>query len=116
MCGIVCVLQAPGGREPPAAADVIAALEAAQRTSNFEIDAGLAGRLLGCAGHVEVADRLLRGVAGVRCIAGDPAALPQLRSQLRELDEAAARCERGLDTLDAARSPLDAAALESVNA
>lgn len=111
MCGIVSVLQQEPGREPPSVAEVVAALEAAQRAARFEPDPDLLDRLVACASSVEEAGRLLRGVPGVRCIASDPSALQQLESQLRALDAEAARCEAALDA-----SAAPSAGLETVNA
>lgn len=97
MCGIVAVLQREPGREPPAPADVVGRLERAQSVGALAPGAELFERLVSCAEHVEEAGRLLRGVPGVLSLASGSSTFPQLDSQLRSLEDEAARCETALD-------------------
>src|SRR5688572_12340145 len=101
MCGIVSVLQDEPGREPPALADVGKALEGAHAQLPFDVTAGdLVPRLDACAGAVEAADALLRGVPGVLCLAGDPSSTALLGAQLDALWTETERLEAALDAPD----------------
>ncbi len=99
MCGIIVVLADEPGREPPALADVVAALESAHEALPFTVGADdLVHRLGRCAVGVEGADALLRGVAGLRCLAGDPSATILLGSQLDALSVEIESLEASLDS------------------
>ncbi len=112
MCGIVGVLEAEANRPPPALAAVVARLEDAQQLQPFVAGADdLADSLAGCAGHVEAADQMLRGVPGVLCLAGDPSATALLGSQLDLLWASTEHLEAALDAPTAFDD-----ALEPVNA
>ncbi len=113
MCGIVSVLQDDPSRDPPALADVITALEGADRALPFVAgSADLVARLEACAEAVEEADKLLCGVPGVLCLAGDPSSTVLLGTQLDGLWKGTQSLEAALD---APQTHSDAA-LERINA
>jgi len=70
MCGIIAVVRRPSLRQPPTAADITDRLEASSRILGAisDLSVGLADALATAAAEVAEADRLLRGVAGVRSL------------------------------------------------
>jgi len=109
MCGIIAVVRRPSTRDTPAAAVVI------------ELVSGQAERLVGAAdvtstlvdigGRLEHADRLLRGVPGLRLMLDDPALGATLTHQCDEILAAVEREERRLEE----GSELPTAQLEARN-
>src|SRR5829696_4474621 len=98
MCGIVAILTRPDGRQDPAPDDILAALDAAREVSLPPAAApDMVSRV---AGHVGVADRLLRGVAGVSVLATRPELRAAVIARLDVLDARADEVERHLETLD----------------
>src|SRR5205809_456354 len=117
MCGIIAVVRRPPGRTPPAAADVLALLEAAP-AALVDRAAGLDAALRAAAEPLEAADGLLRGVPGVTALLHDRSLLVAADRLLAALADDIAAIERRLD--DAADGEEldehDTAALERTNA
>src|SRR5213592_3024782 len=96
MCGIVAVLSRPDGRPMPAPGEVLSALDAAVAVplpSGAGPDAVVA-----VARHVQAADRLLRGVAGVSLLAARGDVRAAVVARLDLLDGRADTLEQQLET------------------
>src|SRR5215207_949075 len=98
MCGIVAILTRPDGRQDPAPADVLAALDAALAAPLPP--AAPPAVVSTVAGHASRADRLLRGVAGVSVLATRPELRAAVIARLDVLDARADEVERHLETID----------------
>ena len=94
MCGIVAVLQRPSEREPASATEVLDILRAAVSSWPSTADPTA---LIAVATDVESADRLLRGVPGVRTLLADPGAHDQIKALVRQLEDGARALESDLD-------------------
>ena len=110
MCGIIAVVRRPSTRTTPDASDVVALVD------------GLGASLYGCGQELTAslktagdrlaeADRLLRGVPGVRLILSDPTLGPTLTHHCDGILEAVVTVEKRLAT----ERDLDRAQLESRN-
>jgi glucosamine--fructose-6-phosphate aminotransferase (isomerizing) len=111
MCGIIAVVRRPSLRQPPGAAEITDRLEAASRlladaagVLSRRTD-GLAGMLDNAAAEVAEADRLLRGVAGVRALLEVPGLRVTTANLMDGLDRQVVALERGLDSDPVAASP-----------
>ena len=115
MCGIIAVVRRRSGRTPPAAADVELRMERAwaRCAGTGQVEAATAAQLHQAAGELEAADELLRGVAGLECLLGDPARLAALDRRAGELEHLLAGLEA---RLDAGQHGQPTATLEAVNA
>jgi glucosamine--fructose-6-phosphate aminotransferase (isomerizing) len=99
MCGIVAILTRPDGRPEPAPDDILAALDAAIAVPLRPSAAPAV--VSAVAAHVNEADRLLRGVAGVTVLATRPDLRVAVLARLDVLDARADDVERHLESLDA---------------
>ena len=95
MCGIIGVVQGPGGRDPVPVADLTATLEAARASLSFEGDLD---RITLCTAKLEKLDRMLRGVRGVVTLAQDVSVMSLIRSVGDEVWRDIERFEAGLDS------------------
>lgn len=118
MCGIIAVVRRPSLRQPPGSAEVLDRLEAASQLlagtiSSQPISVAL---VADAAGAVADADRLLRGVPGVRSLLE----ISGLRVATENLIEGIARqivdLERHLDSMAQGPHSLTGRDLEQVNA
>jgi len=98
MCGIIGILSRPGSRAVPEAADIVALLDAAvasQHDLHMVADALMA------------ADQMLRGDAGIQCMAANPALAASLIERLNLVDAVADAEEARIDALHVDTSTLD---------
>ena len=98
MCGIIGILSRPGSRAVPEAADIVALLDAAvasQHDLHMVADALMA------------ADQMLRGDAGIQCMATNPALAASLIERLNLIDAVADAEEARIDALHVDTSTLD---------
>src|SRR5689334_6817941 len=110
MCGIIAVVRRRSDREPVAPGDVLTCLE--RGLAALEADPFTEATLVAAAESFEQADKLLRGIAGLRCLLGAPdltAATDHICTRFRDR---VARIERSLDDT----GDLDGPTLERVNA
>lgn len=97
MCGIIAVVRRPGGRTPPTSPELLDVLEPVARLLDLDAPGGLASALHEAAERVGDADRLLRGVPGVRALLGDRALLDTVANLAAGLTGQVAEIERRLD-------------------
>ncbi len=96
MCGIVAILTRPGSRPTPSAEELLRALDAAVHAS-----AGTGAPALDrLADEAAVADRLLRGVPGVRSLADRPSLVAAIEARLDQLDAFVAGEEARVEDAD----------------
>jgi len=95
MCGIVAVLRRHSERTPPSSEEVADSLSAAARTLARE-DLGLVDRLTSAGEHLEAADRLLKGVAGILALLGDPGLTKSISEQAAGIEAALAAIDKRL--------------------
>ncbi|MEW6152829.1 MAG: SIS domain-containing protein [Actinomycetota bacterium] len=107
MCGIVAVLRRPSRRPPPSGRELTALLDEAVAC------AGRPGGLAEAARQVATADRLLRGVPGVKALLGAPDLVDAVTQRLSSLEAVVVATE---DRLDSGVDTLAAAETEHVNA
>ncbi|HYN31305.1 MAG TPA: glucosamine-6-phosphate synthase, partial [Ilumatobacteraceae bacterium] len=104
MCGIIGIVSRPPTRPTPAAADLIAGLDAALAAIPVAVDVTVASRCV---------DDALRGLPGVLALAGRIDVLAAIESRLDRLDVFCTSVEAELDTNSA---ELSAESLENANA
>ncbi len=104
MCGIIGIVSRPPTRPTPAAADLIAGLDAALAAVPVAVDVTAAARSV---------DDALRGLPGVLALVGRIDAVAAIESRLDQLDAFCASVETELDTNTAG---LSAELLETANA
>jgi len=97
MCGIIAVCRQRSSRRPPSSAEVRALVEASLPNLVDPAATGLADRIDDAATHLNAADGLLRGPAGVRCLLADRALAPELDALVDEVWTAIDRIEMFLD-------------------
>ena len=123
MCGIIAVVRRPSLRQPPSADEITDRLEAASRAlaqitdPSASLPAGLEAAIAAAAAEVAEADRLLRGVAGVRALLEAPGLKVTVSNLISGLDRQVTELEGRLDSDTAASVMMLAGAeLELVNA
>ena len=104
MCGIIGIVSRPPTRPTPAAADLIAGLDAALAAVPVAVDVTAASRSV---------DDALRGLPGVLALVGRIDVVAAIESRLDQLDAFGASVETELDTNTAG---LSAESLEAANA
>lgn len=98
MCGIIGILSRPGSRAVPTAADILSLLDAA-------VAAG--SNLNQVSDALMAADQLLRGDAGMQCMAANPSLATELVARLDLVDVVADTEEARIDALHTDTSTLD---------
>src|SRR5262245_2458055 len=98
MCGIVGVVRRPNRREPPAGAELVAAMEAALHTLDTASATDPAA-FDDAAAAVEGVDAALRGVPGVRTLLRDRSVAVALEDRARRIGDRLARVESELDEI-----------------
>src|SRR3954447_3699657 len=112
MCGIVGVVRRRSQRAAPDPSELHQLVAAAETA--FALPGPTADRLNLAAEPLEQLDELLRGVAGVQVLLGDPALAAALEAHLTALETELDALELGLDTFTGVA--LSPAELEAVNA
>lgn len=106
MCGIVGVVRRPSRREPPRAAELLAALDRVGRTLGHQ--GGIEpSALRAAADELEAVDTLLRGVPGVRTLLADRAGTLAIEDRARRISERLLAIERHLDERGAPPAELE---------
>ncbi len=114
MCGIVGVVQGEETWEPVDLRLVSKALDEAHGLMPTSIDdPGLAAGLLKCAGRVQEAEELLRGVRGVLSLATEPNTIPGFEGLLDDIWTRTQVIEAALDAGEGSPAPED---VEAINA
>jgi len=116
MCGIIAVVRRRTQAAPASGEAVITALDEAlllAGTVSSAADHELTEHLLALAGHVESADRALRGLPGVRALLAERTLAPAV---LARIDGVAAHVVELERALDAGAAPAEGAELEALNA
>ena len=118
MCGIIAVVRRPSLRQPPASAEVCDRLDAASQSLAGIISSGsvAAAPIADAATAVADADRLLRGVAGVRALLEVPGLRIAATNMIDGLARQVAELEVLLDSHAHGRHAVEGAELERVNA
>ena len=98
MCGIIGIVSRPSGRAVPTTQDIVALLDRAVASIPDLTEAAI---------HVIDADRLLRGDAGIQCLAGNLELIAAMTSRLDRLDAFAADEEQRIDALHTDSASLD---------
>jgi glutamine---fructose-6-phosphate transaminase (isomerizing) len=111
MCGIIAVVRRPAGRPPPASAELLDLLDPVAGLLESQPTAAVADDLRAAADRVVAADRLLRGVPGVRALVTDPSLAATIEHLAAAFGERIRTIEATLDA-DVARMEVE---LESIN-
>jgi glutamine---fructose-6-phosphate transaminase (isomerizing) len=111
MCGIIAVVRRPDSRTPPAGADVLELLDPVARLLDEAPQSDLLADLREAGRRVSEADRLLRGVAGVRALLGDRTLLAGIENLAAGFESQVRAIESELDV----DPTLAGDALEDVN-
>lgn len=98
MCGIIGIISRPSHRAVPTSDDVVGLLDRAVSAIPAITDVAV---------HVIDADRLLRGDAGIQCLAGNLELIAAITSRLERLDDFANAEEQRIDSLHADSATLD---------
>jgi glutamine---fructose-6-phosphate transaminase (isomerizing) len=121
MCGIIAVVRKPGARSAPPSSAVVGPLHDAADALAGGLP--LADACATAAGHVEAADRLLRGPEGVHALVHDRRLLAEVEGVCATLGAAVASIESRLDAGEhgdsagnGATDHTDPTGLETVNA
>ena len=110
VCGIIAVVQRPAGRTTPDPGALLGALDEAGRALD---GADVVAGVLAAAAGVELVDRALRGVPGVRALLSDPAASDGIAARIDAIEGAFRRFETSADE---GGLGLSGAGLEAFNA
>ncbi|MDQ6696879.1 MAG: SIS domain-containing protein [Actinomycetota bacterium] len=98
MCGIIAVLRRPSDRIPPTAADLLPLLEGAPLAlADVFVEPDPGGVLAAVAGGLELADRRLRGVAGLQALIADRSLAASVDQLCTDIFGSLATLERELD-------------------
>ena len=98
MCGIIGIVSCPGSRTAPEPARILELLDAAVAADSISL----------MASHLEEADALLRGDAGVRTLLEHPVLAVEIISRLDAVDVWADKDEARIDALHVDTASLDA--------
>lgn len=98
MCGIIGILSRPGTRVVPSDAQILSLLDAAITAGND---------LATVSDALMAADQLLRGDAGIQCLAGNTELIAQIATRLDAVDAVADTEEARLDAMHADTATLD---------
>ncbi len=98
MCGIIGILSRPGTRAVPSPMDILSLLDAGVSAGN---------NLAQVSESLMAADQLLRGEAGIRCLATNPSLVGDIVQRLDQIDALADAEEARIDSLHTDTSTLD---------